>query len=164
MAAVGYPLWLWADGPTHVGPVSDSVAGLSVSLEARVTSLTFRMGDGSTVQCSGDGDEWTKAVEPGTKAPTCGYTYTEPSLPKDSYTVSAVTNWAVTWTANGQSGVINVPAVQTTELPVGRAPGAHPMTATNDTDLERHQRGPDASDRNRRIPCPKRPVRERNTR
>jgi hypothetical protein len=119
MAAVGYPLWLWADGPTHVGPVSDSVAGLSVSLEARVTSLTFRMGDGSTVQCSGDGDEWTKAVEPGSKAPTCGYTYTEPSLPKDSYTVSAVTNWAVTWTANGQTGVINVPAVQTTELPVG---------------------------------------------
>jgi hypothetical protein len=119
MAAVGYPLWLWADGPAHVGPVSDSVAGLSVSLEARVTSLTFRMGDGNTVQCSGDGDEWTQAVEPGTKAPTCGYTYAQPSLPKDDYTVSAVTNWAVTWTANGQSGVINVPAVQTTELPVG---------------------------------------------
>ena len=69
MAAVGYPLWLWADGPTHVGPVSDSVAGLSVSLEARVTSLTFRMGDGNTVQCSGDGDEWTKAVEPGSQGP-----------------------------------------------------------------------------------------------
>ena len=119
MAAVGYPLWLWADGPTHVGPVSDSVAGLSVSLEARVTSLTFRMGDGNTVQCPGAGDKWTKAVEPGTKAPRCGYTYTEPSLPKGSYTVSALTDWAVTWTANGQSGVINVPAVQTTELPVG---------------------------------------------
>ena len=44
MAAVGYPLWLWADGPTHVGPVSDSVAGLSVSLEASVTSLTFPNG------------------------------------------------------------------------------------------------------------------------
>ena len=27
MAAVGYPLWLWADGPTHVGPISDAVAG-----------------------------------------------------------------------------------------------------------------------------------------
>ena len=35
MAAVGYPLWLWADGPTHVGPVSDSVGGLSVSLDAQ---------------------------------------------------------------------------------------------------------------------------------
>ncbi len=119
MAAVGYPLWLWADGPTHVGPVSDSVAGLSVSLEASVTSLTFRMGDGNTVQCPGAGDKWSKAVEPGSKAPRCGHTYTEPSLPKGNYTVSALTDWAVTWTANGQSGVINVPAVQTTQLPVG---------------------------------------------
>ena len=48
MAAVGYPLWLWADGPTHVGPISDSVAGLFVSLDAEVSSLTFRMGDGHT--------------------------------------------------------------------------------------------------------------------
>lgn len=119
MAAVGYPLWLWADGPTQVGPVWDSVAGLSVSLNARVTSLTFRMGDGKTVECPGAGDKWTNAVEPGTKAPTCGHTYTTPSLPKGNYKVSAVTNWAVTWTANGQSGVINVPAVETTELPVG---------------------------------------------
>jgi hypothetical protein len=119
MAAVGYPLWLWADGPTHVGPVSDSVAGLSVSLEASVTSLTFRMGDGNTVQCPGAGDKWSKAVEPGSKAPRCGHTYTEPSLPRGNYTVSALTDWAVTWTANGQSGVINVPAVQTTQLPVG---------------------------------------------
>lgn len=119
MAAVGYPLWLWADGPTQVGPVSDSVAGLSVSLQAKVSSLTFRMGDGTVVTCQGDGDEWTKSVEPGAKAPTCGHTYTKASLPKGTYTVTALTNWAVTWTANGQSGVINVPAVQTTELPVG---------------------------------------------
>ena len=55
MAAVGYPLWLWADGPTHVGPISDSVAGLSVSLDAEVSSLTFRMGDGHTVTCPGTG-------------------------------------------------------------------------------------------------------------
>lgn len=119
MAAVGYPLWLWADGPTQVGPVSDSVAGLSVSLSAEVTSLTFRMGDGTIVNCAGVGDKWTKAVEPGTKAPSCGHTYTEPSLPKGNYEVAALTEWAVTWTANGQSGVINVPAVQTAELPVG---------------------------------------------
>jgi hypothetical protein len=119
MAAVGYPLWLWADGPTQVGPVSDSVAGLSVSLRAEVSSLTFRMGDGNTINCQGDGDEWTEAVKPGAQSPSCGYTYTEPSLPKGNYTIAALTEWAVTWTANGQSGVINVPAVQTTELPVG---------------------------------------------
>jgi hypothetical protein len=119
MAAVGYPLWLWADGPTHVGPISDSVAGLSVSLDAEVSSLTFRMGDGHMVTCAGTGHPWTTAVEPGTQSPDCGYAYSEPSLPDDAYTVAAIANWAVTWTSNGQSGVINVPVVDTTQLPVG---------------------------------------------
>jgi hypothetical protein len=119
MAAVGYPLWLWADGPTHVGPISDSVAGLSVSLDAEVSSLTFRMGDGHSVTCAGAGQPWTKSVQPGAKSPTCGYSYAKPSLPDDKYAVAAIANWAVTWTSNGQSGVINVPAVDTTDLPVG---------------------------------------------
>ena len=96
MAAVGYPLWLWADGPTHVGPVSDSVGGLTVSLEARVTKVTFRMGDGKTVNCAGRGQKWTRSVKPGAKSPNCGYSYTKPSLPKGSYTVAAIANWAVT--------------------------------------------------------------------
>jgi hypothetical protein len=119
MAAVGYPLWLWADGPTHVGPITDSVGGLSVSLDADVSSLTFRMGDGHSINCAGSGHEWTPAVEPGAKSPSCGYSYSKPSLPGGKYTVAAMANWAVTWTSNGQSGVINVPAVATTELPVG---------------------------------------------
>ena len=119
MAAVGYPLWLWADGPTHVGPVSDSVGGLTVSLEAKVTKVTFRMGDGKTVSCAGRGQKWTRAVKPGAKSPSCGYSYTKPSLPEGSYRVAAIANWAVTWTVNNESGVINVPAVDTAELPVG---------------------------------------------
>ena len=119
MAAVGYPLWLWADGRTHVGPISDSVGGLSVSLDAKVSSLAFRMGDGHSVTCPGVGQQWTTTVEPGAKSPSCGYSYTKRSLPNGSYTVAAIANWAVTWTSNGQSGVIDVPAVDTTELPVG---------------------------------------------
>jgi hypothetical protein len=119
MAAVGYPLWFWADGLTHVGPVSETVSGLSVSLEAEVSSLTFRMGDGHSIKCAGSGHQWTTAVKPGTKSPSCGYAYTKPSLPDRRYTVAAIANWAVTWTSNGQSGVINVPAVDTIELPVG---------------------------------------------
>jgi hypothetical protein len=119
IAAVGYPLWLWADGRTHIGPISDSVAGLSVSLDAEVRSLTFRMGDGHTVTCAGSGHPWTTAVQPGTESPNCGYTYARPSLPDNKYTVAAIANWAVTWTSNGLSGVINVPVVDTAELPVG---------------------------------------------
>jgi hypothetical protein len=77
------------------------------------------MGDGHVVNCPGTGNPWTTAVEPGRESPNCGYSYAKPSLPADTYTVAAIANWAVTWTSNGQSGVINVPAVDTTELPVG---------------------------------------------
>ena len=44
MAVVGYPLWLWADGATHVGPVNQAVANLSVSLDAKISKTVFSMG------------------------------------------------------------------------------------------------------------------------
>lgn len=119
MAAVGYPLWLWSDGPTHVGPVAQTVADLSVSLDARVTKTVFRMGDGQSVTCDGSGTEWATAVKPGQESDSCGYTYSEPSLPKGDYTVTATTMWKVTWTVNDASGVITVPRSSTTQLPVG---------------------------------------------
>ena len=119
MAVVGYPLWLWAEGPIHVGPVTDTVADLSVSLEATVAKTVFRMGDGQSVTCDGAGTKWTSAVEPGEKSDSCGYVYEKPSLPKGDYTVTATTVWKVTWTVNDASGVITVPRSSTAQLPVG---------------------------------------------
>lgn len=119
MAAIGYPLWLWADGPTRVGPVGQNVAGLSVSLDARLAKTVFRMGDGKSVTCPGGGKPYASWVEPGAKSPTCGYTYQKPSLPGKKYKVTATTYWDVTWTVNGVSGVIRVPRQGTVDLPVG---------------------------------------------
>jgi len=119
MVAVGYPLWLWSDGPTRVGPVAQTVADLSVSLDARVSRTDFQMGDGESVSCAGAGTEWTSAVQPGEESDSCGYTYTQPSLPTGNYTVTATTYWKVTWTVNNTTGVITVPRTSTTQLPVG---------------------------------------------
>ena len=119
MAAVGYPLWVWAEGPTHVGPVSDSVAGLSVSLDAQLTKTVFRMGDGQTVTCRNGGTPYKKGTKAATPSPDCGYRYEKPSLPKGDYTVTAIGYWAVTWTINGTSGVITVPRAASAPLPVG---------------------------------------------
>ena len=118
MAAVGYPLWLWADGPTHVGPVSQSVANLHVSHDAQLTSVTYRMGDGHSVTCNGPGREWTRSVEAGTPT-SCGYRYQKPSLPKGKYTVRAVSHWDITWVVGGQTGVISMDQQGTRQLPVG---------------------------------------------
>jgi hypothetical protein len=119
MAAVGFPYWLWAEGPAHIGPVRQNVANLSVSLEARISKTVFEMGDGKTVTCAGPGTRYPSWVEAGTKSPSCGYTYTKPSLPRGDYTVSAVSYWAVTWHVNGATGVITVPRRGTAQLPVG---------------------------------------------
>ena len=119
MAAVGYPLWLWVDGTTDTAPVTDSDGPLSVSLDARVTSITFDMGDGHTVSCAGRGTRWTTSVAAGKASPTCGYTYTKPSLPKGNYTVTATTHWAVDWNINGTTGTLPYAQSATTSVPVG---------------------------------------------
>jgi hypothetical protein len=119
MAAVGFPLWLWADGDTHVGPVTRNVANLSVSLDARIAKMVFKMGDGQRVTCAGAGKPYAYWVEPGTKSPDCGYIYEKPSLPGGKYTVSAVAYWEVTWQVNGATGVITVPRPSSVQLPVG---------------------------------------------
>lgn len=119
MAAVGYPLWLWAEGSTDPGAVSDAVGGLSVRLEPRLDRLVFRMGDGKSTTCEGAGTKWTPSTTPGAESPTCGYRYEKPSLPKGNYTVTAQTRWMVDWTINGVSGSIPIVQEASTELPVG---------------------------------------------
>lgn len=119
MAAVGFPLWLWADGDAQAGPVTRNVAGLSVSLDARISKMVFQMGDGNKVTCAGAGKPYAYWVKPGTKSPSCGYTYERPSLPRGKYTVSAVAYWAVDWEVNGATGVITVPRPSSVQLPVG---------------------------------------------
>ena len=119
MAAVGYPLWLWAEGDLDPAPVSDSVFDLSVALDARLVEVVFDMGDGRRVRCSDLGTRWTRSVEPGTKSPSCGYAYQEPSLPAGSYTVTANAVWAVDWSINGTTGSIPFYQSAATSIPVG---------------------------------------------
>ena len=119
MAAVGYPLWLAADGDLDPATVSDSVLDVSVSLNPRLVKVVFDMGDGERVTCTDLSRRWTPAVEPGAESPTCGHTYTKPSLPKGDYPVTATSVWAIDWTVNGATGTLPFSNSATTQLPVG---------------------------------------------
>lgn len=118
MAAVGYPLWLWIDGPaTHRVTVTEQ--GITITLVATRRTTGFNMGDGTTHWC-GAMPPWTPAVAPGQPSPSCGHVYQQPSLPGGTYAVTATTRWDVQWAALGQSGTI--PFERTgpaTQLPVG---------------------------------------------
>ena len=117
MAAVGFPLWLWTDGPTTV---SNRVRAYGVTFTLRATwqSTTFDMGDGHHITCTHT-PSYPTTTTPGTKSPDCGYTYLTSSLPKGTYPVTPTTNWKINWSALGQSGSIPGNHTGTWSLPVG---------------------------------------------
>lgn len=119
MAAVGYPYWLWADGNLDPAPVSTTVQDLTVRLDARLHSTTFDMGDGTELTCTDLSARWSPAVEPGAASPSCGHTYTKPSLPQGDYTITAYSTWAVDWSVNGVGGTIPLYQQASTTVPVG---------------------------------------------
>ncbi len=105
MIPVGYRIWLWTEGRSVV---SSRVArsGVSVSLRAVPGVTSFAMGDGSTVSC-GVQRVWSRSVAAVGDTP-CGYAYEVASPVGRPYVVTAVTSWAVEWSAAGESGVVMV--------------------------------------------------------
>lgn len=122
MAVVGHSYWLWATGPTQLGPISASAAGMTVSLDARITSVTFNMGDGHTVTCDGPGTPYP-GDEKGlyAKSPTCGYAYqiTSQHEADGVYPVRITTYWSVAYSTPGGSGEIPIVLSTIRDLKVG---------------------------------------------
>jgi len=122
MAVVGHSYWLWANGPTHLGPVSDSASGRTVTLNANLTTVTFTMGDGHTLTCNGPGTPYpgdSKGLY--ANSPTCSYTYqtTSAHRPGGVYPVRNTTYWSVTYTAPDGSGTIPIVLSTIRDLRVG---------------------------------------------
>ena len=117
MIPVGFPVWLWTDGPTRVSD-STTLAGLTFSLEARLVSTSFDMGDGEVLACATTAP-YPVGVKPGTPSPVCGHVYERASLPAGVYVVRATTTWEVTWSALGESGRVMTSTTGSRELRVG---------------------------------------------
>ena len=117
MVAVGYPLWLWTRGPATVTTTARAY-GVSFTMQATWLSTSFDMGDGHRVTCSSTA-VYDRSVRPGAESPSCGYRYETSSLPRGNYSVTATTNWRITWRALGQSGSLPGSYSGTRSLPVG---------------------------------------------
>ena len=113
MTVVGLPVWLWVDEPTRTtwGPATIAAGG--VSLTATVESVTWEMGDGTTLTC-GKGTVWKRGMG-ADPSPTCGHTYVE----QGRYTIRARSHWVARWSGYGQSGTIPVTLSTTRQLDVG---------------------------------------------
>ncbi|WP_409497271.1 hypothetical protein [Amycolatopsis sp. cmx-11-12] len=112
---VSLPTWMWLD-PSSWGDVSATAAvpGVSVTAVAKPTSVTWSMGDGGSVTCTGPGSPFPAGANPKSASPDCGYTYRTSSAGQraEAFPVSATVNWTVTWSGAGQGGTF--PTMTTT--------------------------------------------------
>ncbi|MFJ3099594.1 ATP/GTP-binding protein [Streptomyces hydrogenans] len=100
---IGMPMWMWTTpSPTTFGPVSASASAgaVTVTATARVTSVRWDMGDGTTVTCAGPGTPYT-ADQGKAMSPTCGHRYEHVSDvgPDQRYKGSATSTWTIEWEA-----------------------------------------------------------------
>ena len=117
MAVVGYPLWLWTTEPT-TRTATLTVSGHTFTLNAHRTTTDFNLGDGTTITCTNT-TPWPDQPTLGQPSPTCGHTYTHPSLPAGTYTITTTAHWTVHWTALNYTGDLTLPLTTTRTIRVG---------------------------------------------
>lgn len=121
---VGVPVWLWVNNPQPLtwGPYSETatIGGQTITATAQVTGVRWDMGDGHEVVCGSTGTPYSVGYGLN-DSPTCGYRFdhTTKNQPNNRYTVTATSQWAVTWTAGtGATGTINLTTTSATDLEV----------------------------------------------
>lgn len=124
---VGMPVWMWAanPGPTTVGPVSASASagGITVNATAHLQQVTWSMGDGTVVTCDGAGTPYVESYGDA-RSPSCGHVYTTTSAsePGETFTVTATSDWVISWEGAGQTGTIRLDDLQrSVQVAVGEA-------------------------------------------
>ncbi|WP_371681589.1 ATP/GTP-binding protein [Streptomyces sp. NBC_01276] len=99
---VGMPMWMWVDpSPTTFGPntASATAGGVTVTATAKVSSIAWNMGDGTTVTCTGPGTRYDASMGKAF-SPDCGHRYTRPSSTSGGkYAGTATATWTVRWQA-----------------------------------------------------------------
>lgn len=120
---VGVPIWLWAaaQDDQNWGPrvVTADLYGYQITAHAQVESVRWDLGDGVVLTC-GAGTPY-QAEYLVSDSPSCGHRYIRTSIdqPDGRYTVTATSNWVVSWQAsNGESGIITTSTETLTQVQV----------------------------------------------
>lgn len=117
---VQLPTWMWV---TNWEPDSAtaSVPGVSATVTATPTTVTWDMGNGDQEVCSGPGTPFDFARSEESQSTDCSYTYrhSSTSQPGGVYQVSATMSYDVSWSAEGAPGGGALPTVsETSTFPV----------------------------------------------
>lgn len=101
---VNLPTWLYLAGEWQPRSATASVPGISVTATASPASVTWSMGDGTSVECRGPGTDY-RGSDPRAESPQCGHTYRR-SSGHTTFPVAATIHWRVTWSGAGQTGTL----------------------------------------------------------
>jgi hypothetical protein len=104
---VDLPTWLWlTDGWDRMSATA-AVPGVSVTAVATPVAVSWSMGDGARVTCSGAGTPFRAGDNPAAASPDCGHTYHASSASQagQAFPVTATVRWRITWAGAGQRGV-----------------------------------------------------------
>lgn len=103
---VGMPMWMWVNPTaTTYGPnsASASLAGVTVTATAKVSSISWDMGDGNApVACNGPGTKYEPSMGKA-QSPDCGHVYDNASTDQSGgkYHGTATATWTVDWEVTG---------------------------------------------------------------
>lgn len=122
-SVVNLATWLWISAATwHSYTVTATVGSVSATTVATPAWVSWSMGDGGGVVCSGPGTPFDPDKPVGEQSTPCGYAYAissagQPSpdgmADDDSFTVVATIHWSVSWVARGAVGGGSLPGLAT---------------------------------------------------
>lgn len=104
---VNFRSLLWVDQSAwRPASATASVPGLSVTVAATPTGVTWTMGDGGTVECVGPGVPYDPAKSEADQDTSCSYVYRHSSAgqPGDVFALKVTVHWAISWSVTGAPG------------------------------------------------------------
>jgi hypothetical protein len=111
--------WLWVDGWRRQTATA-TVPGLTATVTAVPTKVTWMMGDGGRVTCTGPGTPYDPNRPYEDQSTDCSYAYHKSSAgqPGDAYTGSVAISYGTSWAATDGTGGALAPLTATATFTV----------------------------------------------
>ncbi len=98
---VQIPTWLWIEGGWWQSYDATASAGrVTATVTARPTGTTWKLGDGTELECSGPGRAWEPSLSEGGTDCTHMYITSSAGRPSGTFDLEATVRLEVTWVSN----------------------------------------------------------------
>jgi hypothetical protein len=111
---VGVPTWLWLGDPWAPMRASATLDGVTATVTARPTAVTWDLGDGTVIRCDGPGTPYDTSRSADDQRTTCSHTFET----RGRFALTATVAYDTTWTATTGDGGLLGPVARTSTVTV----------------------------------------------